>query len=248
MRRSSRGDALTRGLRALVFACAVLLLPVGLSAAQQPALPAADVDVLNEPQPAVCDGRAVAECLPDLPGVAVAPTKRRDEAPAADGESAPKRSQPARAGGRETARPRARAAAPGSVTIKDFSFQPATITVNVGDTVTWTNEDSAPHSATADDGSFDTGVFGKGQSRSHTFTKAGEFSYYCAPHPNMKATVKVVAADSGGGSEPQPEAETRRLRHRWRIGQRSGFGQRGRAGRLGRERRQCDADHGRPGE
>src|SRR5438105_13999614 len=49
-----------------------------------------------------------------------------------------------------------------AIEIKDFAFSPATLTVKVGDTVTWTNQDSAPHSATADDSSFDTGVLSKG--------------------------------------------------------------------------------------
>jgi LPXTG-motif cell wall-anchored protein len=97
--------------------------------------------------------------------------------------------------------PVARAAAPGSVTIKDFSFAPKSITVSVGETVTWTNQGPAPHSATADDGSFDTGNFPRGQSRSHKFTRAGTFSYYCKPHPFMKATVRVTSAGGGGGGE-----------------------------------------------
>jgi plastocyanin len=95
--------------------------------------------------------------------------------------------------------PRARAAAPGSVTIRDFSFSPATITVNVGEAVTWTNDGPTGHSATANDGSFDTGVFPRGQSRSHTFNEAGTFSYICTPHPQMKGTVRVLAASGGGG-------------------------------------------------
>jgi hypothetical protein len=93
----------------------------------------------------------------------------------------------------------ARAAAPDSVTIQDFSFSPASVTVNVGESVTWTNSGPSAHSATATDGSFDTGVFPRGGSRSHTFQEAGTFSYICTPHPQMKGTVKVVAASSGEG-------------------------------------------------
>jgi plastocyanin len=95
----------------------------------------------------------------------------------------------------------ARAAASGSVTIKDFAYQPASITVHTGDSVTWTNRDTAPHSATGKGGSFDTGVFGKGKSGSHTFDKAGTFAYICSVHPNMHGTVKVVSASSGGGGQ-----------------------------------------------
>ena len=77
------------------------------------------------------------------------------------------------------------------VEIKDFSFSPASLTVKVGDTVTWTNQDSAGHSATADDGSFDTGVLSQGESNTVTFSEAGSFPYHCTVHPNMKGTVVV---------------------------------------------------------
>ena len=94
---------------------------------------------------------------------------------------------------------RASAAATTTVTIKDFEFSPAQVTVSVGDTVTWNNEGPTAHSATASDGSFDTGIYGKGQSRSHTFNDAGTFAYICTPHPFMKGTVTVEAASTGGG-------------------------------------------------
>lgn len=77
------------------------------------------------------------------------------------------------------------------VTIQNFAFGPATVTVKVGDTVTWTNMDLTGHSATADDGSFDTGVLSQGKSGSVTFDTAGTFTYHCTPHPNMKGTVVV---------------------------------------------------------
>jgi amicyanin len=95
--------------------------------------------------------------------------------------------------------PKAVAAASGSVTIADFTFSPATITINQGDTVTWNNNGPTPHSATANDGSFDTGILRKGQSGSHTFDAAGTYSYICTPHPYMKGTVVVQAAQTGGG-------------------------------------------------
>jgi LPXTG-motif cell wall-anchored protein len=91
------------------------------------------------------------------------------------------------------------AAASGSVTIADFSFSPASLTINQGDTVTWVNNGPTPHSATANDGSFNTGILKAGASASHTFGQAGTFSYYCQPHPNMKATVVVQAAQTAGG-------------------------------------------------
>ena len=96
--------------------------------------------------------------------------------------------------------PKAIAAATGSVTIADFSFTPATLTINQGDTVTWVNNGPTAHSATATGGSFNTGILQAGQSASHTFAQAGTYSYFCQPHPYMKATVVVQAAQTGGGS------------------------------------------------
>jgi LPXTG-motif cell wall-anchored protein len=78
--------------------------------------------------------------------------------------------------------------------IVDFSFSPSTITVHVGDTVTWTNTGKQPHTATANNGSFNTGILQHGQSGSHTFTTAGTFTYFCAVHPYMKGTVVVLAS------------------------------------------------------
>ena len=97
------------------------------------------------------------------------------------------------------AAPKARAASSQAVPIKGFVFKPATVTVNEGDTVTWTNEDTAPHTATASDGSFDTGNLKKGESGSAKFSSSGSFAYICAVHPNMKGTVVVKAASSGSG-------------------------------------------------
>jgi plastocyanin len=79
-----------------------------------------------------------------------------------------------------------------AVEINDFAFNPATIEVPVGTTVTWTNQDSAPHTATADDGSFDTGRLDQGQRGSVTFDQPGTYTYICTFHPNMKGTVVVT--------------------------------------------------------
>jgi plastocyanin len=77
------------------------------------------------------------------------------------------------------------------VTIQNFSFSPATLTIKVGEAVTWTNQDSVEHSATADDGSFDTGSLATGQSGSFTFTTPGTYAYHCGIHPTMKAEIIV---------------------------------------------------------
>lgn len=89
---------------------------------------------------------------------------------------------------------RAHASAASGVRIVDFSFSPGTTTVHVGDTVTWTNSGQQPHSATANNGSFDTGILDHGQSGSHTFAQAGTFTYYCKVHPWMHGTIVVLAA------------------------------------------------------
>jgi plastocyanin len=94
----------------------------------------------------------------------------------------------------------AQASASASVSIGDNFYSPASVSVAVGDTVTWTNNGQAQHSATADNGSFDTGVFGPGVTRSQTFNQAGTFSYFCTVHgQSQSGTVRVLAASSGGG-------------------------------------------------
>ena len=78
-----------------------------------------------------------------------------------------------------------------SVTIMNFAFSPATLTVKTGTKVTWTNNDSITHTVTADQGAFDSGDLSPGNSFSFTFTKAGTYSYHCNIHHNMMATIVV---------------------------------------------------------
>ena len=75
--------------------------------------------------------------------------------------------------------------------IVNFAFDPPTITAKVGDTVTWTNEDGAPHTVTLDDGSGGSQNLAKGATFEHTFNTAGSFGYHCAIHASMKGTVEV---------------------------------------------------------
>ena len=75
------------------------------------------------------------------------------------------------------------------VTIKDFAFSPAEITIKVGDTVTWTEQDSVHHTTTGS--IFDSGDLGQGQTYSKTFDEAGTYDYGCSYHPSMKGTVIV---------------------------------------------------------
>jgi plastocyanin len=82
----------------------------------------------------------------------------------------------------------ARAAA-ATVEIRQFKFAPADIEVAVGSTVTFTNLDLVPHSATGD--AFDTGTLKKGESKEITFAEAGDFPYLCTLHRHMKGRVRV---------------------------------------------------------
>ena len=86
-------------------------------------------------------------------------------------------------------------AASQSVTISDLAFSPASVTVLVGDTVTWTNSDPQVHTATSDDGSWDAGnIAANGGTGAFVFTTAGTFPYHCTIHTQMTGTVTVQAA------------------------------------------------------
>lgn len=175
--------ALLASVYALV---AALVLPGTILAQEETPPPATETETTPaEPAPA--------EPAPAEPAPAPAEPAPAEPAPQFLADEREETPEPA---------PKAVAAANGSVTISDFTFSPGTITINVGDTVTWVNNGPTPHSATSSSGAFDTGIFSKGQSRSHTFSEAGTFAYICTPHPFMKGTVVVQAAQtSGGGSE-----------------------------------------------
>jgi plastocyanin len=72
---------------------------------------------------------------------------------------------------------------------------PERVEVDAGTEVTWTNRDTAPHTATAADAAereaFDTKVIAEGRSATVKFDRAGEFDYICDLHPTMKAVVVV---------------------------------------------------------
>ena len=76
--------------------------------------------------------------------------------------------------------------------IHQFAFQPKSIEVPVGTTVTWTNDDAVQHSVTAKDGSWDSGLFGQGGTFSQKFDKPGTYAYYCMRHGSMMGEVKVT--------------------------------------------------------
>ena len=91
------------------------------------------------------------------------------------------------------------------VNVGDGVFGPASLTVAVGDTVTWTNDDDSPHTATAA-GQFDSGNLDPGQSFSFTFDEPGTYSYVCLYHDDMTATITVVAASASEAPAPASAA------------------------------------------
>lgn len=91
------------------------------------------------------------------------------------------------------------AAADVAVTIREFKFNPDPLTVPVGTRVTWTNEDSAGHTATSDASVFRSPLLSRGGSFSFTFTQPGEYTYHCEPHPWITGKVIVQASTAAPG-------------------------------------------------
>ncbi len=77
------------------------------------------------------------------------------------------------------------------VTIDNFTFSPATLTVSTGTTVTWTNQDDMVHTVTEANRRFSSKGLETGDTYSYTFTEPGTYTYFCALHPRMTATVIV---------------------------------------------------------
>lgn len=78
-----------------------------------------------------------------------------------------------------------------TVQMHNFAFEPAELTVNVGDAVEWKNADMVSHTVTAADGSFDSGKIAPGGSWKLVAKKRGTHAYKCLPHPNMHGTITV---------------------------------------------------------
>ena len=103
--------------------------------------------------------------------------------------SAPASSAPTSATASTSTQPAAVAA---GITIQNFSFGPAELTVPAGTTLTVTNADSDPHTLTADDGSFDTGRIEPGVSATITLDQPGTYTYHCNFHESMTGTIIVT--------------------------------------------------------
>lgn len=79
-----------------------------------------------------------------------------------------------------------------AVTIQNFVFSPASVTVPAGTTVTWTNLDTAPHQVASDTQAFSSIALGQGGKYSFTFTTPGTYPYHCSIHTFMKGTITVT--------------------------------------------------------
>jgi plastocyanin len=135
-------------------------------------------------------GGATRAASPEPPATATAPT-----VPAASPTSATPPAAPVEAATPETA----------EVSIIDLAFEPATVRLADGGTVTWRHNGVAPHTVTAEDSSFDSGVLQAGGTFSHRFDRVGTFQYLCAFHPGMAGTVEIV--DSPSAPAPEPNVE-----------------------------------------
>jgi uncharacterized repeat protein (TIGR01451 family) len=151
------------------------------------------------PKQAVASSPAAGPVSTPRPSVTAAPTLL--PAPTVSGVATSVKATPTRVV--PTATPLPAPAGPATVSVKivqpgtsatTWGYSPSTITIHVGDTVTWTNVGAMAHTVTADDGSFDSGSLNTGDTWSMTFQTAGTFTYYCTPHPWMKGTVIVKSA------------------------------------------------------
>lgn len=78
-----------------------------------------------------------------------------------------------------------------TVYIQNFAFNPTSLTVKAGTTVTWVNKDSTTHTVISDNGAFPSGDLNPGSNYTYTFNKTGTYPYHCSIHPSMTGTVTV---------------------------------------------------------
>jgi plastocyanin len=121
-------------------------------------------------------------------GATVAPSQA---APTAEASAAAPSVSAAAGGGGGAVCSQSAATGTVAVAIKDFAFGPADISAKVGDVITFTNGDSASHTATLDNGSCTTGTISPGSSDGLTFTAAGTYPFHCKIHTSMKGTITV---------------------------------------------------------
>jgi plastocyanin len=107
------------------------------------------------------------------------------------------------AGAQVTLADAANGPADAQVAIADFYFGPPTLAVSPGTTVVWLNRGPSQHTSTSDDGAWDSGALNPGGTYAVLFNTAGTYTYHCAIHPQMVATI-VVGASAGNGQPPLP--------------------------------------------
>lgn len=84
-----------------------------------------------------------------------------------------------------------------TIEINDFAFTPQTLTIPAGTTVTWVNNDEAPHTVRETGRGFKSGALETGGRFSYVFSTPGSFQYFCSLHPHMTATVVVEERHAG---------------------------------------------------
>jgi plastocyanin len=94
----------------------------------------------------------------------------------------------------------------GEVTIVDFAFEPATLEVAPGATVSWTNTGQVVHTVTADNGAFNSGEMSPGATVTGTFNTPGTYTYHCSIHPDMIGTLIVTGAEETAPAAAAPES------------------------------------------
>jgi plastocyanin len=194
MRTVKGARALASGMLVLAAICAVPAVSAAQDAGSPPSTTTTTTTTPVDPaQPAPPDASPA-----ESPAGGLSSSKGESEVRDSSGSSSPgvpAADSPAAASA--TPGPKAHKASSTSVSMGDFFFSPASVTVNVGDTITWHNSGQAPHNATGD--GISTGTINPGGSGSHTFNSAGTFSYICTIHPQMHGTVRVLSSSGGSG-------------------------------------------------
>ncbi|MGH2414793.1 MAG: cupredoxin domain-containing protein [Microcystaceae cyanobacterium] len=121
--------------------------------------------------------RPTSQTMPPQPSVMEHPPTTQPQTPTSQAQAQPQRSLQA---------------ATATVKIRNFKFEPATVTIAVGETVQFINVDEEPHTATSTDGTFNSKALDTNQTWNYTATKPGTFPYICSIHPFMKGTLTVT--------------------------------------------------------
>jgi LPXTG-motif cell wall-anchored protein len=182
-------------MRTLLLSAAVFLASL--------AGPAALVSAQGSSTPAEGAAAAPAPAEDPQPGTepSTTPATGGDEDPADDttSEDPPTGEDPPPNASDDPGTQSVRAKSSNSVSAGDNFFDPASLTIAVGDSVTWTNDGKVAHTVTANGGSFDSGNLNPGHSFTHTFSQAGTFRYFCQYHAGMTGTIKVTSSSSSSG-------------------------------------------------